>query len=141
MTVSFKLKPVRERMGKVLASVTVSNFTDSSKSVNFIGLVDTGSTYLTLPSVWKDKLGELEKVEEVQLEMASGEIRTGEIYGAVQIKIDNFRQIISEVLFIEMEADEDGNYEPLIGYLPLESIPAGVDMLNHRLVKAKALLK
>lgn len=98
-------------MGKVLASVTVTNFTDSSKSVNFIGLVDTGSTYLTLPSAWKDKLGELEKVEEVQLEMASGEIRTGEIYGAVQIKIDNFRQIISEVLFIDIEADEDGNFE------------------------------
>jgi hypothetical protein len=40
-----------------------------------------------------------------------------------------------------LEPDEDGEFEPLIGYLHLEAIPAGVDMLNHRLFKVKAILK
>lgn len=128
-------------MGTVLAAVTVANFNDSSKTHSFVGMVDTGATYLTLPNAWKDRFGELEKVEEVVLEMASGERRTGEVYAALRIKIENFRQVISEVLFMDMEPDELGNYEPLIGYLPLEAIPAGVDMLNHRLFKVRAKAK
>ena len=125
-------------MGTIITPVTISNTEKPEKQISFDGLVDTGSTFLTLPGIWKEKLGELEKVDEVNLELASGEIRTGEIYGPVKIKIGNFRPIYSEVLFIEMEADEAGNYEPLVGYLPLEAIPVGVDMLNHRLFKVKA---
>lgn len=106
-----------------------------------MGMVDTGSTYLTLPSAWKDKFGELEKVHEVQLEMANGEFRSGEVFAPVRIKIDGFREVVGEVLFMDMEADIGGNYEPLIGYLPLEAIPVGVDVLNRRLVTAKVLAK
>lgn len=138
MWTSYKLKPVKSRMGIVLASVTVANFQDSSKTLNFTAMVDTGSTYLTLPAAWKDKFGELEKVHEVQLELASGELRDGEVFGPVRIKVDNFREVFGEVLFLEMEPDDKGNYEPLIGYLPLEAIPVGVDMLNHQLINAKA---
>ena len=65
----------------------------------------------------------------------------GEIRGPVKIKIGEFRQLVGEVLFIDMEPDAEGNDEPLIGYLPLEAIPAGVDLLNHRLIKIKAILK
>lgn len=36
--------------------------------------------------------------------------------------------------FIDMQP-EDGSYEPLIGYIPLEQAQAAVDMLGHRLVK------
>jgi hypothetical protein len=32
---------------------------------------------------------------------------------------------------------EDGVFEPLVGYLPLEQSQAGVDMLNHRLIHMK----
>ena len=141
MATSFKLKPVREYMGTIITPVTVLNVGEPEKKISFDGLVDTGSTFLTLPSIWKEKLGKLEKVDEVSLELASGEIRTGEVYGPVKIKIGNFRPIYSEVLFIEMEANEEGNYEPLVGYLPLEAIPVGVDMLNHRLFKVKVRVK
>ena len=51
----------------------------------------------------------------------------------------NFRAVFSEVLFIEMERNQDGKYEPLVGYIPLEQIPVAVDMLGHRLVKVRAL--
>lgn len=141
MAASFKLKPVREYMGTIITPVTVLNVGEPEKQISFDGLVDTGSTFLTLPNAWKEKLGKLEKVDEVSLELANGEIRTGEVYGPVKIKIGNFRTIYTEVLFIEMEANEEGNYEPLVGYLPLEAIPVGVDMLNHRLFKVRVRVK
>ena len=96
---------------------------------------------MTLPKAWKERLGDLEVLEEVELELASGEVTEGEICGPVRVNIGDFRQIIGEVLFIEMTADAGGEFEPLIGYLPLEAIPVGIDMLNHRLFKVKALLK
>ena len=128
-------------MGKIIEDVTVSNISDNASKITFDALVDTGATFLTLPAVWKTKLGELETLEVVELETATGKIIEGEICGAVRMKIGEFRQIIGEVLFVEMDSDADGNYEPLIGYLPLEAIPVGVDMLNHRLFKVKAIVK
>lgn len=137
----FRLKPVEEAMGKIVVDVTVSNFLEGEKSVEFDGSVDTGATFLTLPRAWKSRLGEIEILEEVDLELASGEIVGGEICGPVKIRIGDFRAITGEVLFIEMDPGADGKYEPLIGYLPLEAIPVGVDMLNHRLFKVNAMLK
>lgn len=128
-------------MGIIVSEVTVRNVSEKDSKITFDAMVDTGSTFLTLPKSWKDKLGDLALSEEVELKMASGEVVDGELYGGVIFKIGNFREIFGEVLFIDMEADKDGEYEPLIGYLPLEAIPANVDMLNHRLVKVKALLK
>lgn len=141
MTTSFKLKPIREFMGTIITPVTVSNAQQPEKQISFDGFVDTGATFLTLPAAWKERLGELEKVEDVELELASGEMRTGEVCGPARVKIGNFREMFAEVLFIEMEPNEEGNFEPLIGYLPLEAIPAGIDMLNHRLFKVKIRAK
>ena len=45
-----------------------------------------------------------------------------------------FRPVITEALFIEMESVE-GRYEPLIGYIPLEQGQAVVDLAGHRLAK------
>lgn len=137
----FRLKPLEEKMGKIIVDVTVANITKKENSISFSAMVDTGATFLTLPRAWKDRLGDLEQLEMVELELASGEVVDGEICGPVSIKLDEFRRITGEVLFIEMNQGSDGDYEPLIGYLPLESIPVGVDMLNHRLVRVKALLK
>jgi hypothetical protein len=41
---------------------------------------------------------------------------------------------LTEVLFIDRQP-EDGAYEPLIGYIPLEQAQAAVDRVGHRLVK------
>lgn len=141
MKTRFKLRTAEELMGKIITDVTVSNLTDTENKISFDALVDTGATFLTLPKIWKNRLGSLETLEEVELELASGQVMQGEICGPVRVKIGNFRQVIGEVLFVETEADEHGKFEPLIGYLPLEAIPAGVDMLNHRLFKVKAILK
>jgi predicted aspartyl protease len=126
-------------MGRIVTQVKISNFTDATKNIEIDALVDTGASYLTLPSAWKERLGDLEKIEDVEVETATGEIRQAEIYAAVRTKVANFREVVNEVLFVDMETDEDDEYEPLLGYLVLEAIPVAVDMLGHRLVKVRAL--
>jgi hypothetical protein len=58
------------------------------------------------------------------------------VCGPVRIQIEGFRRIYNEVSFVDM-SPEDGDYEPLIGYLVLEQSQAGVDFFGHRLVRRK----
>jgi len=105
-------------------------------------VVDTGAAYLTLPSAWKPRLGELEVISVTDAELANQTTVKCEICGPVRLQIEGFRQVFGEVLFMEMAPDENGGYEPLVGYLPLEQSQAAVDMLGHRLVRgAKVDLK
>ncbi len=41
-------------------------------------------------------------------------------------KLGVFRLIMAEVLFLDMDPDEDGEYEPLVGYIVLEQAGAAV---------------
>jgi predicted aspartyl protease len=124
-------------MGRIITEVIVSNAVDKEKSILFDALVDTGASHLVLPKAWKERLGELEFIQEVEFEVANQS--KGEILGPVKIQVGNFRAVFDEVLFIEMEKNQDDKYEPLIGYTILEKIPVAVDMLGHRLVKVRAL--
>ena len=121
-------------MGRIVASVTIINSTDPSKSLRCDALVDTGASLMVLPSAWQDRLGSLQVIGEIELE--TEETVTGQVCGPVRIQIEGFRPIFSEVLFVEMKP-EDGIYDPLIGYIVLEQSQAGVDMLGHRLVPIK----
>ena len=123
-------------MGRINASVIITNISDSSKSLRCDALVDTGSAFMVLPSAWKDRLGDLEVVDTITLETATQESVQGEVCGPVRIQIEGFRPIYNEVLFVEMKP-EDGIYDPLIGYIILEQSQAAVDMLGHRLVPVK----
>jgi hypothetical protein len=125
-----------EAMGRIIASVKIENIADASKSIRCDALVDTGAALMVLPSVWKERLGDLEALGEIELETATQERITGEVCGPVRIQVEGFRQIFSEVLFIEMNP-VDGDYEPLIGYIILEQSQIGVDMLGHRLIPIK----
>ncbi|PSQ77303.1 MAG: hypothetical protein BRD37_05325 [Bacteroidetes bacterium QH_8_67_23] len=88
-------------MGRVVASVTIANVA-SSERLRCDALVDTGASYMTLPLAWRERLGELETVRTVELEMATQEVRKGEVCGPVRIKIEGFAPVFSEVLFVEM---------------------------------------
>ena len=123
-------------MSRIVSSVTITNIVDPSQSLRCDALVDTGASFMVLPTAWKDRLGALEAIETISRETANQEIITGEVCGPVRIQIEGFRPIFNEVLFVEMKP-EDGIYEPLIGYLVLEQSQAGVDMLGHRLVAIK----
>jgi putative addiction module component (TIGR02574 family) len=91
---------------------------------------------MVLPTAWKERLGSLESTRTIQLETATQEILIGEVCGPVRIQIEGFPAIYSEVSFVEMKP-ENGEFEPLIGYIVLEQSQAGVDILGHRLVPIK----
>jgi len=125
-------------MGRIVAPVDISNLLDPEKRIRCDALVDTGASHLTLPSAWRDRLGDLQEFGTVELEMANQTPTQGIVCAPVKVHIEGFRPIATEVLFVEMEP-EDGNYEPLIGYIVLEQSQAAVDMLGHRLVHVKRL--
>ncbi len=100
-------------------------------------LVDTGAAYITLPNVWRDNLGEIEQLAEIDVELADQSTRKGYVCGPVRVRIGEFRPIMAEVLFLDMKPNEEGEYEPLVGYIALEQASAAVDMLCHRLVHVK----
>ena len=125
-------------MGRIVTSVTIQNATDPSKSLRCDALVDTGASHLTLPSAWKERLGALSLARIVELETATQQVVEGSVCGPVLIELEGFPPTSGEVLFVDM-APEDGRYEPLIGYLPLEHSQAAVDMIGHRLIHVKRM--
>jgi len=125
-------------MGRLITSVTIENLLDPSRILTCDALVDTGASHLVLPTAWKERLGELRHFGTADLETASQTIVQGEIYGPVKIEVEGFRPISSEVLFMDMEP-EDGIYEPLLGYIPLEQAQIAVDVVGQRLLHVKHL--
>ena len=125
-----------KNMGRIVASVRIDNASDLSKGLRCDALVDTGASFMVLPMAWRDRLGNLETMTEVEMETATQETIKGVVCGPVRIQIEGFRPIHTEVSFVDMKP-QDGEYEPRIGYLVLEQSQAGVDILGHRLVKIK----
>ena len=91
---------------------------------------------MVLPTAWRDRLGKLETMSTVDVETADQKLIKADICGPVRLQIEGFRPIVSEVLFIDMQP-QNGVYEPLLGYIPLEQSQAAVDMLGHRLIHVK----
>jgi len=125
-------------VARIVASVTIENATDLSKTLRCAAWVDTGASLMVLPSAWKAQLGNLKFSTEIKVETATQQTITAEVCGPVRIQIEGFRPILNEVAFVEMKP-ADGDYEPLIGYIVLEQSLAGVDLLGHRLVPIKHL--
>lgn len=125
-------------MGRIISSVKIDNLTEPEKSLRCGALVDTGASYMILPTAWRDRLGDLEEIETLDLETATQETAKGVICGPVRIQVEGFRPIYNEVCFVDRKPD-DGVYEPLIGNIVLEQSQAAVDMLGHRLIHVKRM--
>ena len=123
-------------MGRIITSVTVQNAKDPAQVFRCDALVDTGASYLTLPSAWKDRLGQLEAVGTVDCATATQEIVPAEVCGPVKIQIEGFPPVYGEVIFLQMQP-ADGISDPLIGHLVLQQSQAAVDMVGHRLIHVK----
>lgn len=121
-------------MGRIVVEATIENGLDRSCRIVCDILVDTGAAYLTLPNARRSRLGELTVYDTVDVETANQAVVTGEICGPVLLRFGSFRQVLAEVLFIDMEP-ADGRHEPLLGYIPLEQAQAVVDLAGHRLAK------
>jgi predicted aspartyl protease len=125
-------------MGRIAAFVTIENPSESGKRIECDALVDTGASHLILPAAWRNRLGDMKELGKVEMETADQSLLEGTVCGPVQIQIEGFRPVFSEVVFVEMKP-EDGQYEPLLGYIVLEQSQAAVDMLGHRLIHVKRL--
>jgi len=125
-------------MGRIAASVKIENPAAPDKKIRCDALVDTGASHMILPSAWRDRLGDLEEIRRVSLELATQASVEGVVCGPVRICIEGFEPVFSEVVFVDMEP-ENGEFEPLVGYIVLEQSQAAVDMLGHRLVHVKRL--
>ena len=123
-------------MGRIMTHVTIRNLFDPEITIQCDALVDTGTAHMVLPAAWKKRLGNLNTVRTIICETATQETVTGEVCGPVEIVIEGFDPVYSEVLFLEM-SPENGIYEPLIGYITLEQAQAAVDMVGHRLLHVK----
>ena len=123
-------------MGRIVSNVRITNLLEQETVISCDALVDTGAAYMVLPKAWKERIGKINTVREIDCETATQEIVKGEVCGPVEIRIEGFEPIYSEVLFLDMNP-VDGVYEPLIGYIVLEQSQAAVDVLGHRLVHVK----
>jgi predicted aspartyl protease len=126
----------RARVGRILVHVSIRNLLESDRVLTCDALVDTGSAHMVLPRAWKDRLGNLATVRHIECETATQQVVDAEVCGPVEIRLEGFKPIYGEVLFLDMEP-EDGVYEPLVGYIVLEQAQAAVDMLGHRLIHVK----
>jgi predicted aspartyl protease len=126
-------------MGRIITQVTVRNPLDSAKSIQMDCLVDTGASHTVLPMEWKERLGKFDNETSVEMKMANNSIVNGLVCGPVSIKVNGFRPVYNEILFLDMAKDDDGHFEPLLGYVVLEQCQAAVDMLGHRLIPVKYL--
>ena len=124
-------------MGRIVVQTKVTNLFDEDKFIRCGMLVDTGAGALILPSAWRERLGEFKRSEPVELLLANQEVLRGEACWPVEVRIEGFRPVSNEVVFVDMESGEDDDYEPLLGYVILEQAQAAVDMLGHRLVPVR----
>ena len=125
-------------MGRIIANVRITNLFSPEHHISCDALVDTGAALMVLPKSWKERLGKIKTVRVADCETATQQTVKGEVCGPVEIRVEGFEPIHSEVLFLDVQPS-DGIYEPLIGYIVLEQSQAAVDMLGHRLVHVKAI--
>ena len=121
-------------MGRIPVQATIGTRDSGDPLIACEALVDTGAAYLTLPSAWRSRLGQLATLDTVDVETADQSMIAGEICGPVLLRFGGFRPVWTEALFIDMEPAH-GRYEPLIGYIPLEQAQAVVDLAGHRLAR------
>ena len=124
-------------MGRIMAQTKITNLADESKSIDCGLFVDTGVGALILPASWKERLGAFQHTERVELRRVNGDVVRGEACWPVAIKIEGFRPVSNEVIFVGGEEDDGEVQEPLLGYVILEQAQAAVDMLGHRLVPVR----
>jgi hypothetical protein len=73
-----------ESVGRIVASVTIQNISDPAHRLRCDALVDTGASHMIVPVAWRDRLGTLESLDTVELELANQAATRGEICGPVE---------------------------------------------------------
>ena len=100
-------------MGRIVVETTLENMLDPSHTIRCDALVDTGAAYLTLPHAWRERLGPLKELDTVEVETANQSVIQGLICGPVLLRMERFRPVLTEVLFIDMQPEDRHSAPPL----------------------------
>ena len=114
------------KMGKVVGKIRVTNFRDTSKSVEIEAVIDTGATMSVLPVDLIQELG-LEKIDEVNVRYADNSVRRKEVYGWIILEIAG-RKAVFDVL-----AENEGA-QPLIGQIVLERLDLIIEPTTRKVI-------
>ena len=113
---------------------------DQIRRVQVTALVDRGSSMLAIPRSLAGLLN-LRKVDEVQTELANGEILPVDVVGPIEVRFQNRRATVDAVV-IEAET------EVLLGAIPMQGMDVMIDPKREQLIvnpdspdKARLLLK
>ncbi len=99
-------------MGRIVVPTRVTNLFDEDKSIECGMFVDTGAGALILPAAWKERLGRFKRSEAVELQMANREVVRSEACWPVEVKIEGFRPVSNEVIFVDMKRRRTRNTNP-----------------------------
>jgi len=113
-------------MGKVVEKIRVTNFRDTSKSVEIEAVIDTGATMSVLPVDLIQELG-LERIDEVNVRYADNSVRRKEVYGWIILEIAG-RKAVFDVL-----AENEGA-QPLIGQIVLERLDLIIEPTTRKVI-------
>ena len=117
-------------MGTIRFNITVGD-PEGQEYESIEALVDTGSTYTTLPGSLLRRLG-VPSGRRVEFELADGTIIERDV-GQTWVRIDGAAAIVPVVFA------EEGS-EALLGAVTLEIFLLGVDPVRQRLVPVRGLL-
>lgn len=67
-------------VGRIVTSVTIENAADASKALRCDALVDTGASFMVLPTAWRNRLGALSSTSDIEVETATQEMVTAEVW-------------------------------------------------------------
>jgi clan AA aspartic protease len=110
------------------------------RRVQVTALVDSGSSMLAIPRSLARMLN-LRKMDEIQTELANGDILPVDVVGPVEVRFQNRKTLVNAVV-IEAET------EVLLGAIPMQGMDVMIDPKRERLIvnpdspdKARLLLK
>lgn len=123
-------------MTRIRAQVTLRSLLDTEHRIVCDAGVDTDMLFMVLPQAWRERLGNLCMARSVEYRSVGGRVVAGDVYGPVEITIEGFRPVCSEVLFLDPSRSE-GADEPMIGSLVLTQSRAAVDEQGQKLKHVK----
>jgi hypothetical protein len=113
---------------------------DQVNRIRVLTLVDSRASMLTLSRSLSQRL-KLAKVDEVDAELANGDVMRADVVGPVEVRFQNRKTVVNAIV---VEADTD----VLLGAIPMQGMDVMVDPKREQLIlnpdspdKARMLLK
>lgn len=120
-------------MQPIETQVEILNTYDKGQRISCRTIVNPLAAGLILPASWKARLGKFAATEEVRIYWEK-KIRKAEACGPVGIRIEGFRTIFNEVIFLDMERPDNKEYQPILGPIILEQAHLDIDIIDGRLI-------